>query len=249
MTLKEFFQKHNKVALGFSGGVDSSYLLYAGMKYGADIKPYYVKGEFQPAFELRDALRLAEAVGASTKLSIIETNVLNAPCVAENNEKRCYYCKCSTFGAIVNAASKDGYTTIIDGTNASDDINDRPGFLALQEMEVLSPLRLADLTKDRIRELSREAGLFTWNKPSYSCLATRIPTGTRLTEDMLYRVEEAEREMFFMGYSDFRVRVAGDMARIQLKAEQMEKAIIERERILELLSPYFKDVCLDLKCR
>lgn len=249
ISLKQFFHDHPKIALGFSGGVDSSYLLYAGVKYGADIKPYFVKGAFQPEFELKDAIELAKSVGAEDRLKIIKADILKDDIVAENNSRRCYYCKKRVFGMILENAHADGYDVVIDGTNASDDLSDRPGAKALKEMKVFSPLRMAGLTKGEIRELSREAGLFTWNKPSYACLATRIPTGRRLTEGLLQRVENAEGVLFKMGFKDFRIRVLGDAGKIQLKPEEMLRAVEKRDSILRELEPYFNEIYLDLKGR
>ena len=183
MTLQEFFTEHPKAALGFSGGVDSSYLLYAGIKAGADIRPYFIKTAFQPEFELEDAKRLCAQLGA--ELYIIELDALANPDVVKNPANRCYYCKTGLFGTLQQRAKADGYTVLLDGTNASDDAGDRPGMKALTEMSVLSPLRLCGLTKAQIREFSREAGLFTWDKPAYACLATRVPTGEAITEALL----------------------------------------------------------------
>ena len=189
MTLQEFFTEHPKAALGFSGGVDSSYLLYAGIKAGADIRPYFIKTAFQPEFELEDAKRLCAQLGA--ELHIIKLDALANPDVVKNPANRCYYCKTGLFGTLQARAKADGYTVLLDGTNASDDAGDRPGMKALTEMSVLSPLRLCGLTKAQIREFSREAGLFTWDKPAYACLATRVPTGEAITEALLARVEGA----------------------------------------------------------
>lgn len=166
------------MALAFSGGVDSSYLLYAALQNGADVHAYYVKSAFQPQFELEDAQKLAKQVGA--KLTIMQANVLANETVVANPKNRCYYCKQVIFTGIGKQAAQDGYTTLLDGTNASDDAADRPGMKALQELSVLSPLRLCGLTKTEIRKRSKAAGLFTWDKPSYACLATRIPTGRPL---------------------------------------------------------------------
>ena len=208
MTLQEFFTEHPKAALGFSGGVDSSYLLYAGIKAGADIRPYFIKTAFQPEFELEDAKRLCAQLGA--ELHIIELDALANPDVVKNPANRCYYCKTGLFGTLQQRAKADGYTVLLDGTNASDDAGDRPGMKALTEMSVLSPLRLCGLSKAQIRELSREAGLFTWDKPAYACLATRVPTGEAITEALLARVEGAEQVLFSLGFTDFRVRVFHD---------------------------------------
>lgn len=248
MNLQEFFTTYPKVALGFSGGVDSSYLLYAARQYGADVQPYFVKGAFQPQFELEDARRLASQVGADN-LKILTVDILAHAIVAENNPLRCYYCKQRAFGLIAQTAKADGYEVIIDGTNASDDPSDRPGVKALEELQVLSPLAMAGLTKAMIRQLSKEAGLFTWNKPSYACLATRVPTGTWLTAEVLAKVEAAEGELFGLGFSDFRVRVLGQAAKVQLKPEQMGKFVEQREAVLEKLRPYFGEILLDMQGR
>lgn len=245
MTLDEFFQAHPKVALGFSSGVDSSYLLYAAMQAGADVQAYFAKTQFQPEFELEDALKLGEQLGA--KLTVLHYDVL--PAAGFNPPNRCYYCKTALFGALVERAKQDGYAVIIDGTNASDDAGDRPGMKALQEMQVLSPLRLCGLTKQEIREKSREAGLFTWNKPAYACLATRFPAGTEITAEGLQRVEKAEGTLFRLGFTDFRVRVYHGAARIQLPESQMEQGLAMRYEILEQLRPLFQGVFLDLEGR
>lgn len=247
MTLQEFFTEHPKAALGFSGGVDSSYLLYAGIKAGADIRPYFIKTAFQPEFELEDAKRLCAQLGA--ELHIIELDALTNPDVVKNPPNRCYYCKTGLFGTLQARAKADGYTVLLDGTNASDDTGDRPGMKALTEMSVLSPLRLCGLTKAQIREFSREAGLFTWDKPAYACLATRVPTGEAITEALLARVEGAEQVLFSLGFTDFRVRVFYDAARVQLKPAQMQQALSRRSEILENMKPYFKIVLLDLNGR
>ena len=247
MTLQEFFTEHPKAALGFSGGVDSSYLLYAGIKAGADIRPYFIKTAFQPEFELEDAKRLCAQLGA--ELYIIELDALTNPDVVKNPPNRCYYCKTGLFGTLQQRAKADGYTVLLDGTNASDDAGDRPGMKALTEMSVLSPLRLCGLTKAQIREFSREAGLFTWDKPAYACLATRVPTGEAITEALLARVEGAEQVLFSLGFTDFRVRVFYDAARVQLKPAQMQQALSRRSEILENMKPYFEIVLLDLNGR
>ena len=247
MTLQEFFRENPQVALGFSGGTDSSYLLYEAKRCGARVQPYYIKTAFQPEFEFEDACRLARQL--DIPLKVIELDALSAPGVAENPANRCYFCKTALFGALQKQALADGYTVLMDGTNASDDAGDRPGMKALQEMSVRSPLRECGLTKAQIRENSRQAGLFTWNKPAYACLATRIPTGERLTAEKLRRVEAAEGALFDLGFTDFRVRVFHDAARIQLKPDQFPAAVEKRTAITEALSPYFRPVLLDLEAR
>ena len=247
MTLEQFFQENPRCALGFSGGVDSAYLLYAGVKAGADIRPYFIKTAFQPAFELADAQKLAAGLGV--EVAVLELDALADPKVAANPADRCYYCKQNLFRTLKERAVADGYPVLLDGTNASDEAGDRPGMRALAELSVRSPLRECGLTKDEIRARSREAGLFTWDKPAYACLATRVPAGETITVDILARVEGAEDALFRLGYTDFRVRMFHGAARLQLPRGQMERAVREAETIQAALKPYFTPILLDLEGR
>ena len=248
MTLQEFFGAHPKAALAFSGGVDSSYLLYAARQLGADVKAYYVKTAFQPEFEYQDALRLASQLGAD--IQVLTLDVLACPDVTVNPKNRCYFCKQHIFGNILRQAKADGYDTVLDGTNASDQVSDRPGMKALQEMKVLSPLRLTGLTKAEIRCLSHEAGLFTWDKPSYACLATRIPTGTEITGADLARTEWAEDHLMSLGFRDLRVRqLGGDLALVQLPEAQMDTFLALRGEITHTLKTRYAGVLLDMEAR
>ena len=201
-TLEEFFRAHPKAALAFSGGTDSALLLWAGKKYGCDVRAYYAKTAFQPEFEYRDALRLAREL--DVPMTVVEVDILTVPEAAANGPERCYFCKKALFSRLREAARKDGYALLLDGTNASDDAGDRPGMRAIRELEVRSPLRACGLTKADVRRLSKEAGLFTWDKPAYACLATRIPTGTPITKEDLEKVERAEGALHALGFRDFR---------------------------------------------
>ncbi len=138
---------------------------------------------------------------------------------------------------------------MLDGTNASDDVNDRPGMAALEELGVLSPLRICGLTKADVRRLSAQAGLFTARKPSYACLATRVPTWEPITYALLQCVEQAEDTLARLGFTDFRVRVFHGAARIQLLEDQFSDAVLQREAIEEALKPLFEAVLLDLQPR
>ena len=247
MELRDFFQECPKVALGFSGGVDSAYLLYAALDHGAQVRPYFIKTAFQPQFELEDARRLCAQLGV--ELTVVELDVLQIPGVAENPPDRCYHCKRALFGRLRQQAQADGYTVLIDGTNASDDAGDRPGMRALGELSVRSPLRECGITKAQVRALSKEAGLFTWDKPAYACLATRVPTGEAIAPETLQKVEAAEEALFSLGYSDLRVRVFHGAARLQLPGQQLEQAAKKREAISQALAPWFDTVLLDLKER
>ena len=182
-------------------------------------------------------------------MRVLRADVLSVPVVVSNPSNRCYYCKRHVFGAIRAAAEADGYPLLIDGTNASDDLAERPGARAMAELGVVSPLRLCGITKPELRARSREAGLFTWNKPAYACLCTRIRTGERVTAEKLHAVEASETYMMSLGFSDFRVRTAGGAAKLQLKPEQFALALAHREEILRELKKYFSAVTLDLEAR
>lgn len=247
MTIQEFFQVHPQAGIACSGGVDSIFLLYLAAKYARKVKAYFVKSPFQPQFELEDARKMCAELG--TELEILPIDVLSCEKVTKNESNRCYFCKYELFTNIKNAARKDGFSVLLDGTNASDDASDRPGMKALREMEVLSPLRICGYTKTEIRRQAKEAGLCVHNKPSYACLATRIPTGTEITKERLEKVEEAENILFSMGFSDFRVRIFHDAARIQLPERQLKKFMEERIKLEEQFTKLFHVVMLDLQTR
>ena len=245
--LIQFFGENPKIALAFSGGVDSAYLMYAAAQCGCDCKAYYVKSQFQPEFELEHGKELSKEIGVP--MEILPLDVLSEQVVVDNPSNRCYYCKNAIFGSLLTAIKKDGHSLLMDGTNASDDADDRPGMKALKELKILSPLRLCGITKTEIRKFSKEAGLFTWNKPAYACLATRIATGQVITAQMLEAIQTSESYLFGLGYSDFRIRVEGTTAKIQMTSGQIEQFIKDREAIYEKIKPNFDEIVLDLKTR
>ena len=249
MQLQDYFNKHSKIAVAFSGGVDSSYLLYAAKAAGCDVHAYYANSQFQPQFELDDAKRLAEMIGVP--LTVKALDVLNTSgIVAQNTSERCYYCKTAIMTQLSALARNDGFECICDGSNADDDSSDRPGMRATSELGIESPLRSCGLTKAEIRRLSKEAGLFTHDKPAYACLATRIPNGTVITQELISMIERAENALFAMGFSDFRVRLTPPKtAKIQLPEAQWGKAASLRSEIFDLLHNDFDSVTLDLDTR
>ena len=247
MDLPSFFQQHPKGALALSGGVDSALLAWAAGRWGGGWRAYFVHTAFQPAHELADARALADFCGLP--LTVLEVDVLADPEIAANPPRRCYHCKRAIFAAIAAAAERDGLTLIVDGTNASDDAGDRPGMAALAELGVRSPLRECGLTKADVRRLSREAGLPTWDKPAYACLATRVPTGTPLTAEVLERVERGEAALADLGFRDFRLRLRGASALLQITEAQLPLVLEKRAVLLERLTPLFAEVLLDLMAR
>lgn len=247
MQLKDFFDRTPRFAIAFSGGVDSSYLLYAAKSHGCDIKAYFIQTPFQPQFELDDAKKVAYLL--SVPISVDSLDIMSDPNVVNNPPSRCYYCKSTVFTRIKELAGKDGFDVVCDGTNASDDSTERAGMQALDEIGILSPLRMCGLLKKDVRRLSREAGLFTHDKPSYACLATRIPFGSPITQELLNKVRASEHDMRTLGFTDFRIRLLGECAKIQVPEKQLKHVIEKRKKILETLKPYFKYVLLDLKPR
>lgn len=247
MELTRFFTEHLKAAIAFSGGVDSAYLLYAAIRAGADVTAYCACTEFQPRFELEDAMALASSLGA--RLVFLRLSALEDETIASNPENRCYFCKRRIFSAILKRAASDGYDLLLDGTNASDDLSQRPGSRALAELSVRSPLLEAGLTKAEIRRLSREAGLPTWDKPAYACLATRIPAGEPITREALARTERAESYLSSLGFRDFRVRTRGNGALLQVRQEDLPLVLSRREEIVNTLKSDYVSVTLDLEVR
>ena len=247
MKIKEFFEKHKNAAVAFSGGVDSAVLLFFAKKYAEKVKAYYVKTQFQPQFELDDAKEIAELLGV--EFEIIELDVLSDKTVASNPKDRCYFCKKIIFETIKSRAEKDGFEAVLDGTNASDDADDRPGMKALEELGVLSPLRSCGYKKADIRRIARENNLPVADKPSYACLATRIPPLTEITEDKLSTTEKAEALLRNEGFTDFRIRYIDGSAKLELCRNDFSLLFEKRKKVVNLLKPYYKSVFLDLKER
>ena len=244
MDLKTFFKENPRFAIAFSGGVDSSYLLFAASEAGCDVKAYYVNTSFQPQFELDDAKKFAYLIHAP--MAIEHLDVINDPVIVANPANRCYHCKKAIFTRLWELARADGFDMLCDGTNASDDTSSRAGMSALTELGVRSPLRDCGLPKSEIRRLSCEAGLFTHDKPSYACLATRIPTGTEITAELLSKVEQAEDALHGLGFSDFRIRYLNGAAKIQISESQFKILVDKRKKVVDAVIPFFEHVLVDL---
>ncbi len=240
MELSSFFRENPRVAIAFSGGADSAYLLYAAVCHARTLCAYYVKTAFQPEFELRDAQRLAEQL--SVDLRILEFPVLQDEQIAKNDKKRCYFCKRRIFSAIMEAAKNDGFDLLLDGTNADDREDDRPGFRAIAEFGVRSPLRECGLRKADIRRLSRDAGLFTHDKPAYACLATRIAVDEEITLEKLRQTEQAEGYLHALGFHDFRVRQKNGTARLQFTKNDMPLFQQYKSNILATLGQLYHEL-------
>lgn len=183
-SLETFFARTPRFALAFSGGCDSSYLLAAARAAGCDVRAYLVRTAFQLPCELEDAKRVATE--RNVDLTIIDADVLVEDTLCANPPDRCYLCKTFIFSTILEHMHADGYEVLADGTNKSDDPAHRPGFRALAELGVVSPLRRAGMEKDDVRAASHELALFTADKPSFSCLAVHVPEGQLITAESLH---------------------------------------------------------------
>lgn len=243
MTLQEFFEENPVCAVAFSGGVDSAVLLSAAAAYGRKAAAYFVRTVFQPGFELEDARETAGRLGV--ELRVLEADILAVPEVAANPADRCYYCKRALFTRLLEEAARDGFPVVVDGCNASDDAGDRPGMRALAELGIRSPLRECGIGKAEVRRMAREAGLRVWDKPSYACLATRVPAGTAVSAAALARVERGETELMALGFSDLRLRLRGEDGLLQVREEQLEMARRLLPEIRERLAGDFRTVWLD----
>ena len=236
------------VAVAFSAGVDSTLLLKAAHDaLGDRAAAVTVRSCFVPEREQREAEAFCRAEGI--RLIGIDADVLSVPGVRENPADRCYLCKRAIFSGIRAAAAEAGFHTVAEGSNA-DDLGDyRPGMAAIRELGIRSPLLEAGLTKAEIRAISRSLGLPTWDKPAMACLATRFPTGAQLDAAALKRTERAEERLWDLGFRALRVRVHGDVARIELGAEELPRLLEPdlRERVNASLRELgFRFVCLDL---
>jgi len=243
MTIQEFFMQNPEAAVAFSGGVDSAWLLHEAVRFARRTAAYFVRTPFQPDFELEDARDTARRLGAP--LTVIPFDILAVPAVAANPPDRCYHCKRALFSRLLEQAAADGFPTVLDGGNASDDASDRPGMRALRELGVRSPLRLCGLSKADIRAGARAAGLGVWDKPSYACLATRIPAGTPVTAGDLARIARGEAALMALGFSDFRLRLRGEDALLQVRAQQMALAERLLPQVRARLAEDFASVRLD----
>jgi len=222
--LQEILRGYGRVAIAFSGGTDSALLLKVACDtLGVNTMAFFADSEVQPVEERQGAIDTADSIGAL--LEIISFDPLALPEFAANNKNRCYHCKKSIFSTFLNLASQRNFPWLADGTNLDDLNKDRPGSLAVTELGVNTPLAKACLTKSEIRELSHILNLPTWNKPSASCLATRIPTDIPITSTDLAIIDRAERILHNLGYHGCRVRLAASICYLELVAGDIDRLV------------------------
>ena len=247
--LKNFIASLESVAVAYSGGVDSTFLLKTAHDVlGNNATAVTVRSALIPGRELGEG----EKFCAENKITQIfcPVDIFKVEGLKENPENRCYICKKNIFTKILEIARERGIKNVIEGSNVDDLSDYRPGLKALKELEIKSPLQAAGLTKKEIRELSKSFNLPTWNKPSFACLASRFEYGEEITEEKLKMTDRAEDLLVKMNFRQFRVRLHGKIARIEILPEDFEKIIQEqtREKIYsELKNLGFSYVTLDLK--
>lgn len=215
--------------VAYSGGVDSTLLVrVARGVLGDRVLAVTARSETYPDHEVEEAVSRAAELGV--RLRSIHTDELDREEFASNPPERCYFCKLELFGKLREIAREEGLPVVADGANVDDASDFRPGARAAAELGVRSPLREAGLTKQEIREISRELGLSTWDKPSFACLASRFPYGDRITRQELLKVRAAEQVLRDLGLRQFRVRNHGQMARIEVEPSDIALVIQPENR-------------------
>lgn len=246
--LEKRLKEAGGAAIAFSAGIDSSFLLEsANRALNGNIIAVIAKGSMVPESEILYARRFCSDRGI--RLAEVEADEFGVEAFALNQRDRCYHCKKNIFRRIIGIASENGFTTVMEGTNVDDASDYRPGRKALEELGIKSPLLECGFTKNEIREEARKLGIDIWNKPSAACLATRFPTGDRITRELLKRVEISEEALKRLGMGKIRVRVHGDLARIETDPTEIERlASPEMRRMVTgaLKEAGFRYVSLDL---
>jgi uncharacterized protein len=237
------------LVVAFSGGADSAYLaVIATRQLGEHALSVTADSPSYPDRHRQLALSVAREFGLSHE--IIATEELSVPEYKANGTDRCYHCKHELYGRLSTLARTRGYAYVADGSNADDRADYRPGRRAAREFGVCSPLDEADLTKDEIRQLSRRLGLQTWNEPASACLSSRIPYHSEVTGGKLRMIEQAEDALRRLGFRVVRVRHHDRMARVELGAEELARAVDAQVRdtiVGELTAIGYEQVVLDLK--
>lgn len=234
------------LTVAFSGGVDSCLLLAAACRTGFPVQAVMIRSQLTPLEDREAAERAARECGAS--LTVLDLNISEISEVMENGPRRCYFCKRRMFEAIRSWSAERGIPHLADGTNSDDRLCYRPGLQALRELGVRSPLAECGMTKEDVRAAATALGLSTARRPSAPCMATRLPYGAALDFSLLRRLEEGERALKKLGYPTCRLRLHGDVARIEVPKAQIPALATRSDEVCAALRPLgFSYLTLDLE--
>ncbi len=247
--LQDILRKYKRLAVAFSGGVDSSFLIKVARDVlDQDVLGVTARSATFPEREYNEAVQFAKKW--QIKHQTIVSEELDVDGFADNPKNRCFLCKSELFSKINDIAQAQGYGAVAEGSNADDLLDYRPGLQAVKEQGVVSPLREAQLTKQEIRDLSRMLGLSTWDKPAFACLSSRFPYGEQITREKLKAIDQAEQFLMDIGFRQVRVRHHGTIARIELASSEIQR--MTQVEIREKVDSYLRElgftyVCVDLK--
>lgn len=233
------------VLVAYSGGVDSTFLLKSAKEaLGENVLAVIAESPTYPSDEVENAKKLCEKLGVGFR--VIQTDEFSDENFVSNPKERCYFCKKELFSKLLAIAKENNIACVLDGSNYDDRSDYRPGTKAKNELGIRSPLMELSFTKQDIRDFSKQLNLPTWDKPSYACLASRIPYGTRITEEILTKIEEGERFLRSLGFKQLRVRHHGSIVRIEIDKRVMQEDLMNKisKKFEELGYTY---VTLDLK--